>query len=95
MTSKTTTSDLIDAVAAATGYPKNEVDRVIQAFTAVVTTSLNDGKPVAVTRLGTFKPTHRDARMGRNPSTGEEIQIKASNGASFSAAKALKDALNA
>ena len=94
MTSKTTTSEVIDAVAAATGYPKNEVDRVLQALTAVVTNSLHDGKSVAMNRLGVFKPSHRAARPGRNPSTGETIQIAASNGASFSAAKALKEALN-
>lgn len=94
MGDKTTTAELIDAIAAATEMSKSDVGRVLDGFKSVVTTSLHDGKPVTLSSLGTFKPTHRAARQGRNPRTGETLQIAASNGAGFSAAKALKDALN-
>lgn len=94
MGSKTTTSELIDAIAGETPYPKNEIKAILQAFTQVTTDNLRAGNSVAVTDLGTFKPTQRAERMGRNPQTGEALKIAASNGAGFSAAKSLKDALN-
>lgn len=95
MSMKTTTSELIDQITEATSYPKGEVASIVAALTGAITANLEAGKAVAVHQLGTFKPSHRAARMGRNPKTGEALQIAASTGASFSAAKALKDALNA
>lgn len=94
MGTKTTTADLIEAIAATMQMPKTDVTRVLEGFKAVVTTSLNEGKPVTVSGLGVFKPTHREARTGRNPRTGDPVQISAANGAKFAPAKALKDALN-
>jgi DNA-binding protein HU-beta len=95
MVDKTTTPVLIKAIAAATQMSNADVTRVLDAFKAVTTTSLNDGKPVILAGLGTFNPKHREARMGRNPSTGEALQIAASKGVKFTPSKLLKDALNA
>lgn len=94
MGTKTSTSQLIEAVSAATGHAKSDVKSVLDAVVSEVSAQIADGNSVAVTDLGTFKPTHRKTREGRNPSTGETIQIAASNGAGFTASKALKDALN-
>lgn len=91
---KTTTTELIEAIAAATEMSKADVGRMLDGFKAVVTTSLNDGNAVAIAGLGTFKPKHRPARQARNPRTGEMVDVAASNSAGFTPAKALKDALN-
>lgn len=94
MGDKTTNADLIDAIAAATTLSKKDVTSVLDGFKAVVTTSLNEGKPVTLAGLGVFKPSSREARTGRNPRTGDPVQIAASKGAKFTPAKQLKDALN-
>lgn len=94
MGSKTTTSELINQIADATPYPKGEITAILAALTGAITANLEAGNSVAIHQLGTFKPTHRAERMGRNPQTGEALKIAASNGAGFSAAKSLKDALN-
>ena len=56
--------------------------------------NLADGKKTVFPGFGTFEPRSRSARVGRNPKTGEKIEIKASVGAGVSAAKGLKDRLN-
>ncbi|NNE04824.1 MAG: HU family DNA-binding protein, partial [Xanthomonadales bacterium] len=55
---------------------------------------LQQGNTVSLVGFGTFTVRHRAARSGRNPRTGETIQIKASNNPAFKAGKALKDAVN-
>ncbi|WP_323790108.1 HU family DNA-binding protein [Thalassovita sp.] len=94
MAQKTTTTELIAAIAAATDTTKTEAQTFLDAFKAVTTTALHEGKEVQIASFGTLKPKNRAARMGRNPATGESIQIAASTGVSFTPAKALKDALN-
>ncbi len=94
MSKKTTTAELINAISAATEQSKADVSRMLDGFKAVVTNSLHDGKEVAVSGFGTFKPRHNAARKGRNPRTGEEVDIAPSVSATFKQAKALKDALN-
>lgn len=94
MGNKTTTTELIDAIAAATEFPKADVGRVLDGFKAVVTNSLDTGKPVSLSGFGTFKPRHRPARKVRNPRTGETVDAAASNSAGFTPAKALKATLN-
>ena len=59
-----------------------------------IASSLSNGEQVAVVGFGTFSVKHRAARAGRNPRTGEAIQIQASNVPGFKAGKALKDAVN-
>jgi DNA-binding protein HU-beta len=56
--------------------------------------SLKKGEEVSLAPIGKFKVSKREARQGRNPSTGEMVEIKAAKVAKFTAAKALKDALN-
>jgi len=67
--------------------------QVIKSFVTVTTDALAKGDQIAVPGLGTFKSVHKEASTGRNPATGQPIQIPAKNVPKFKAAKALKDAL--
>ena len=87
-------AQLTDAVAAATDTSKAEAGRALEAVLGAITSTLQSGEKVTIPGFGTFEVRHRNARMGRNPQTGESIQIKASNTPGFKAGKALKDALN-
>jgi DNA-binding protein HU-beta len=87
-------AELIDAVAAAADLPKGEASRAVEAVTQAIADELSKGGQVAVVGFGTFQVKHRAARTGRNPKTGEALQIPASNVPSFKAGKALKDAVN-
>ena len=87
-------SELIDAIAANSGLNKADAGRALDGFTAAITNALVAGETVSMVGFGTFSVKHRAARVGRNPRTGETIQIKASNNPSFKAGKALKDAVN-
>jgi DNA-binding protein HU-beta len=96
MNKETTMSkkDLIDAVAEAADITKDKANTAIDALTAAIVKSLKAGGEVTLAPLGKFKVSKRDARQGRNPSTGETVEIKAATVAKFQASKALKDALN-
>ncbi|HBE91628.1 MAG TPA: DNA-binding protein HU [Gammaproteobacteria bacterium] len=87
-------SELIDAIAANSGLNKADAGRALDGFTAAITNALVAGETVSMVGFGTFSVKHRAARAGRNPRTGDTIQIKASNNPSFKAGKALKDAVN-
>lgn len=87
--------ELIGAVASKSEISKKDVEKVINAFTNVVTDTLVDGDKVAITGFGTFEVAERAARTGRNPKTGESIEIQASKSPKFKAGKALKDAVKA
>ena len=87
-------SELIDAIAKASGLTKADSGRALDATTAAVTAALKAGDSVALVGFGTFKVTARAARTGRNPQTGKEIKIAARKAPGFSAGKGLKDALN-
>ena len=87
-------SELIDAIAANSGLSKADAGRALDGFTAAITNALVAGDSVSMVGFGTFSVKHRAARAGRNPRTGETIQIKASNNPAFKAGKALKDAVN-
>jgi nucleoid DNA-binding protein len=67
---------------------------VISATLDVITGELAGGAPVRLTGFGAFKATRRTARIGRNPKTGEPVEIPASTGVKFSPGKTLKEALN-
>ena len=84
-------SELIDAVAAATGLTKADAGRALDATTDAIASALQQGNQVSLVGFGTFTVRHRAARPGRNPRTGETIEIKASNNPAFKAGKALKD----
>ncbi len=87
-------SDLIDSIAASAGLTKADAGRALDAFTSNIAGALQQGQSVSLVGFGTFSVKHRSARAGRNPRTGEPIQIPASNNPSFKAGKALKDAVN-
>lgn len=86
-------TDLIDAVAQATDLNKKQAKAALEATLEAIAGSLKAGEPVQLIGFGTFKVNDRKARVGRNPQTGEEIQIAASKVPAFVAGKALKDAL--
>ncbi len=87
-------AELIDAVAEAADISKAAAARSVDTVLEVITESLKSGNSVTLVGFGTFNTRRREARTGRNPRTGEPIQIRASNLAVFKAGKALKDALN-
>jgi DNA-binding protein HU-beta len=87
-------SELIDAVAEAADLSKASAGRALDAVVDAITESLQEGDSVALVGFGTFQVKERAARTGRNPQTGETIEIKAAKVPSFKPGKALKDALN-
>jgi len=86
--------DLIEAVAGQAGLSKADAGRAVDAVVGSITNALQGGNQVSLVGFGTFTVKSRAARMGRNPRTGEAIQIKASKVPGFKAGKALKDAVN-
>ena len=87
-------AELIDAVAGAANLSKADAGRAVDAVVESISSALRRGQQVSVVGFGTFSVKHRAARAGRNPRTGETIQIAASNVPGFKAGKALKDAVN-
>ena len=86
-------SDLIDEVAKVVETKKAAQEAVDSVFSSI-TRALKNGGAVTLIGFGTFKVHKRPARMGRNPKTGAEIEIKARNVPKFIPGKALKTALN-
>ena len=86
--------DLISVVAASTGSSKADAGRAIDAVTSAIAGELGMGGSVSLVGFGTFSVSHRAARMGRNPVTGEAIHINASNVLKFKVGKALKAVCN-
>ncbi|WP_280101430.1 HU family DNA-binding protein [Paraburkholderia caledonica] len=87
--------ELVDAVAAATGQSKAAAAAAIDALIETVMKAVTTGDAVQVVGFGSFSTGARAARVGRNPSTGAEIQIPAAKTVKFTAGKAFKDAVNA
>ncbi|EPR7484069.1 HU family DNA-binding protein [Vibrio alginolyticus] len=87
-------NQLIDQISEKADISKKAAGDALAAFTEAVSVSLKNGDPVQLIGFGTFKVNHRAARTGRNPKTGEEIQIAAANVPAFVAGKALKDSVN-
>jgi len=85
-------SELIAAVAAHTGQTQSDVDTTLKGFFEVVAQNIGKGEQVTIPGWIKFEQTQRAARTGRNPSTGEAIQIAASKGAKISAGSRLKAA---
>ena len=86
-------SELIEAIVGA-GLKKADATKALDATISAITASLRNGQSVTIVGFGTFMVRESKARMGRNPRTGESIQISASKRPSFKAGKGLKDALN-
>lgn len=87
-------SEMIEALANETGLTKVDVERVFNGTFNLFKEELSKGNNVAVSGFGTFKVSHRAARTGRNPQTGETLKIAASNSVSFKAGSALKEVVN-
>jgi DNA-binding protein HU-beta len=87
-------AELIDLIAEKADLPKASAARALDAFLEGVTGSLKDGDPVVLINFGTFVVKQRAAREGRNPQTGQKINIKAAKIVGFKAGKALKEAVN-
>tara|TARA_R110000787_G_scaffold12725_3_gene40879 strand:- start:124 stop:438 length:315 start_codon:yes stop_codon:yes gene_type:complete len=87
-------NDLVASVASSAGLSKADATKAVDAVFESVTSSLKGGNEVRLVGFGTFSVTRRRASEGRNPRTGEKIQIPASNQPKFRAGKGLKDAVN-
>lgn len=87
-------ADFVSAVSEKTGMTKSESEMALAAVLNVIATEISDGKRINLPGFGTFKLNFRQSRKGRNPATGEEIQIKASYSPSFSASKTFKEMCN-
>jgi DNA-binding protein HU-beta len=87
-------AELIEAVAGAANLSKADASRAVDAVVDSIASALKKGQQVSVVGFGTFSVKHRAARSGRNPRTGETIEISASNVPGFKAGKALRDAVN-
>lgn len=86
--------ELIDAVAAQAGASKAAVDEAINAVLTTISREVAAGNPVQLIGFGSFATGERAARTGRNPKTGQTLQIAAAKTVKFTAGKALKDAVN-
>ncbi|UTV26925.1 nucleoid-associated protein HU-beta [Photobacterium atrarenae] len=87
-------TQLVDKIAENADISKASAGRALDAFIDAVADSLKAGDQVALVGFGTFSVRERAARTGRNPQTGEEIQISAAKVPGFKAGKALKDSVN-
>ena len=87
-------NDLIDAVAERTSLAKSDAARAVEAVLGSITDTLQKGDAVTLSGFGTFVIKTRAARTGRNPRTGEPLDIPASKVPSFKAGKGFKDAVS-
>lgn len=87
-------SELIAKVASISGESKKAVEAVLKTAADVIAAGLQEGEDVALPGLGKLGVRQRDARTGRNPKTGEPVEIPARRAPHFTPAKALKDAVN-
>ena len=86
--------ELVDAVAGEAGLTKADTARTVDAFINQIENALKNGDKVQLVGFGTFEVAERTASQGRNPRTGEPINIPASKMPKFKAGKGLKDAVN-
>ena len=89
-----TKADLIESVANKTDLPKAVAERAVNAVFDDIASALKEGDKVSVSGFDTFAVSSRKARTGRNPKTGDAIEIPASKSAKFKAGKTLKETLN-
>ncbi len=87
-------TELIAAMADQAGLDKKQAEKALNAFTGIVTETLQKGDKLVLIGFGTFEARDRAERTGKNPRTGEPLTIAASKAPAFKAGKALKDALN-
>lgn len=87
-------TELIEAIAASADLPKAAAGRALDAVLDAITGALKKDEQVVLVGFGTFAVKERAARTGRNPQTGNPIEIAAAKIPSFRPGKALKDAVN-
>ena len=87
-------NDLVAAVADDSGLSKKDAASAVDSVIGVITDALKSGDEVRLVGFGTFAVAQRAASQGRNPRTGETIEISASKQPKFKAGRALKDAIN-
>jgi DNA-binding protein HU-beta len=87
-------ADIVDEIADKTGISKKQAADAFEVIIASISKSLKKGERVQLPGFGSFAVSKRNARQGRNPATGETIQIKASKSVRFKMGKDLKDKLN-
>jgi len=87
-------NDLISAVAESSGLPRTDATKAVEGVFETITSALKSGDDVRLVGFGTFSVAKRKASTGRNPRTGEAMEIKASAQPKFKAGKSLKDAVN-
>lgn len=87
-------SELIEKIAHKADIKRTEAQAALEAITGSIISALKEGDNVRLVGFGAFESRARAARSGRNPQTGEAIQIAAANTPAFKAGKGLKDALN-
>ena len=87
-------AELIEAISKDASLPKKDVDAVIKSFTSIVSETLQKKESVQLIGFGTFETSEREARTGRNPATGESIEIAASTVVKFKAGSGLKEKVN-
>ena len=87
-------TDLINAVAERTELSKKDAAKAVDAVFESITDALVEGDKVQLVGFGSFEVRNRSARKGRNPQTGEEIEIPATKNPAFKPGKQLKDAVN-
>jgi DNA-binding protein HU-beta len=88
-----TKAELIDKISSGAGLNKADASRALETTLNAIKTSLRKGQKVTLVGFGTFSVTKRKARKGRNPKTGQAINIPAGKTPKFSSGKALKDAV--
>ena len=87
-------NDLISTVAGSAGLSKTDAAKAVDGVFTAITSALKKGQEVRLVGFGTFSVAKRAATQGRNPRTGQKIQIPASKQPKFKAGKGLKDAVN-
>ena len=87
-------ADLVAAIADKADISQEKANRLLSAVLDEITAALRRNEAVTLVGFGTFERRHRAARAGKNPRTGETLQISASNTVGFKPGKALKDAVN-
>lgn len=86
--------ELAERLAKRMEVPKAQAERLVDGFVDQITESLAQGEEVNITGFGKFMVQHREARQGRNPQTGQPVQIAAKKVPKFSAGKSLKDSVS-
>jgi DNA-binding protein HU-beta len=86
--------DIVDAVAARTGFDRAEAERAVEAFMSTVISSLAEGRKITVQGFGSFSVRDREERIGRNPRTGQTMTIPAARVVRFVPGKSLREGLD-